>query len=89
MLETCGKNALHNHGKSDNKPGPGCPIGGLFDLGGVCCLSCMAECDEKPASFSPATSYALSTLAFLFVVMGSVWAFGRAAIDRLKEDAKG
>jgi hypothetical protein len=88
MLKACGASAFANHeGEPSDAPGPGCPISGIFDLNGVCCLSCVSACMSEAPSFSPAESYAFSTLAFLFVVLGSVWAFGRAAIDRLREDA--
>ena len=87
VLKSCGSAAISNHKGDKTNVGPGCPISGLFDLNGMCCLSCVAACASEPASFSPAVGYALSSIAFLIVIMGSVWAFGSQAIERLKEDA--
>ena len=85
MLSKCGQAAFSASGRAGGQ-GPGCPITGIFDIDGMCCLSCAAGCNADAAP-SAAMAYVLSFLAFLVVVLGSIWAFGRVAIEALVNDA--
>jgi hypothetical protein len=93
ILTTCGNNAHAAYEKYRAKhsgaptTGPGCPISGLFDVSGFCCLSCESGCSAgKPAMSETTTFYIICSPVFVLILAMCYWAFGSKMKAKLKTD---